>query len=277
MGLFAGGIWFGVWSIEVHERAGLGRFYCGASHGGDEDVCMAEKGAWKLFFDGSICSQGRSIGCFIKPPKGADYEVSMRWEFGCTNNQPEYESLLTGLEMLVEVEAKRVEAYGDSELVVQQMKGGSQCSSGELNEYRDKWLDLLRNFKEFNIDHLVRESNARANALAQQVSGYVIRWGRFGFLQRPATDAVLVIQGGNGEVVDGGHMDNRDWRRELVDYLFDLGSIGDRKIRQRALKYTIVDGILYCCTPDGLLLKCLGEEEANVAMSEVHDGMCGAQ
>jgi hypothetical protein len=37
-----------------------------------------EKGAWKLFFDGSICSQGRSIGCFIKPPKGADYEVSMR-------------------------------------------------------------------------------------------------------------------------------------------------------------------------------------------------------
>jgi hypothetical protein len=88
---------------------------------------------------------------------------------------------------------------------------------------------------------------------------------------------VLVIQGGNGEVVDGGHMDNRDWRRELVDYLFDLGSIGDRKIRQRALKYTIVDGILYCCTPDGLLLKCLGEEEANVAMSEVHDGMCDAQ
>jgi ribonuclease HI len=85
--------------------------------------------------------------------------------------------------MLVEVEAERVEAYGDSELVVQQMKGGgSQCSSGELNEYRDKCLDLLRNFKEFIIDHLVRESNARANVLAQQVSGYVIRRGRFGFL-----------------------------------------------------------------------------------------------
>jgi hypothetical protein len=45
---------------------------------GDEDVCMAEKGAWKLFFDGSICSQGRGIGCFIKPPKGAYYEVSMQ-------------------------------------------------------------------------------------------------------------------------------------------------------------------------------------------------------
>jgi hypothetical protein len=42
------------------------------------------------------------------------------------------------------------------------------------------------------------------------------------------------------------------------------------------LKYTVIDGILYRRTLDGLLLKCLGEEEAKVAMSEVHDGMCGA-
>jgi hypothetical protein len=27
---------------------------------------------------------------------------------------------------------------------------------------------------------------------------------------------------------------------------------------------------------EGLLLKCLSEEEANVAMGEVHEGMCGA-
>jgi hypothetical protein len=50
----------------------------------------------------------------------------------------------------------------------------------------------------------------------------------------------------------------------------------DRKIRRRVLKYTVVNGILYRRTPDGLLLKCLGEEEAKVAMSKVHDGMCGA-
>jgi hypothetical protein len=47
---------------------------------GDEDVCMAERGAWKLFFDGSVCMQFRGIGCFIKSLKGAEYEVSMRLE-----------------------------------------------------------------------------------------------------------------------------------------------------------------------------------------------------
>jgi hypothetical protein len=61
-----------------------------------------------------------------------------------------------------------------------------------------------------------------------------------------------------------------------VDYLCDPGSTRDRKIRRRALKYTIIDGILYRHTMGGLLLKSLSEEEAKIAMGEVHEGMCGA-
>jgi ribonuclease HI len=159
----------------------------------DENICMVEEGVWKLFFDGSICSRGRGIRCFIVSPRGVEYEVSTRLEFGSTNNQAEYEALLTGLQVLVEVDARKVEAFGDSELVVQQMRGESQCLSGELNEYRDKCLDLVENFKNFSIDHVSREGNARANALAQQASGYVIRRGKFRFIQRPAMEAVLVI------------------------------------------------------------------------------------
>jgi hypothetical protein len=33
--------------------------------------------------------------------------------------------------------------------------------------------------------------------------------------------------------------------------------------------------VLYWLGVDGLLLECLGEEEAKVAMGEVHEGMCG--
>jgi hypothetical protein len=108
-----------------------------------------------------------------------------KWAYSLVEYDLEYEALkalLIGLEVLVEVEAKRVEAFGDSELVVQQMKGESLCLSGELNEYRDKWLGLVENFKEFSIDHVAREGNARANALSQQASGYVIKRGKFGFL-----------------------------------------------------------------------------------------------
>jgi hypothetical protein len=37
----------------------------------------------------------------------------------------------------------------------------------------------------------------------------------------------------------------------------------------------VIDGAPYQWSTDGLLLKCLGEEEAKIAVGEVHKGMCG--
>jgi hypothetical protein len=42
------------------------------------------------------------------------------------------------------------------------------------------------------------------------------------------------------------------------------------------LKYTSIDDELYRRTIDGVLLKCLYEEQAKVSVWEVHDGICGA-
>jgi ribonuclease HI len=47
------------------------------------------------------------------------YELSVRLEFMCTNNQAEYEGLLHGLEFLRDMGVMAVEALGDSKLVVQ--------------------------------------------------------------------------------------------------------------------------------------------------------------
>jgi hypothetical protein len=42
------------------------------------------------------------------------------------------------------------------------------------------------------------------------------------------------------------------------------------------LKYTSIDDELYWRTIDSMLLKCLGEEQAKVAVREVYDEICGA-
>jgi hypothetical protein len=42
------------------------------------------------------------------------------------------------------------------------------------------------------------------------------------------------------------------------------------------LKYTLIDDDIYRRTIDSVLLKCLGEEQAKVAVWEVHDGIYGA-
>jgi hypothetical protein len=36
----------------------------------DANTCVAEEGTWKLFFDGSVCSCGQGIMCFIISPSG---------------------------------------------------------------------------------------------------------------------------------------------------------------------------------------------------------------
>jgi hypothetical protein len=62
----------------------------------------------------------------------------------------------------------------------------------------------------------------------------------------------------------------------LIKYISNPIFNHDRKIRRRALKYNVIDGDLYRRTVYGLMLKCLGKEEAKIAMGEVHEGMCGS-
>ena len=54
----------------------------------------------KLYFDGSVCDDGREIGVVLISPSGVVFEFSNRLEEYCTNNQVEYEALLFGLEIL---------------------------------------------------------------------------------------------------------------------------------------------------------------------------------
>jgi ribonuclease HI len=84
-----------------------------------------------------------------------------------TNNEPEYEALLFGLEILHVIGVKHVEAYGDSLLVVQQVSKVCQCLNGFSDAYLDKCLDIISCMDEFVIYHIQREENPRANALAQ--------------------------------------------------------------------------------------------------------------
>jgi ribonuclease HI len=56
---------------------------------------------WKMFFDGSVCAQGQGVGCLVVSPHDVEYKVSIQLVFWCTNNQAEYEALLSGLEILL--------------------------------------------------------------------------------------------------------------------------------------------------------------------------------
>jgi hypothetical protein len=49
-----------------------------------------------------------------------------------------------------------------------------------------------------------------------------------------------------------------------MECIRDSGKITNKKLKWQVLKYTSLDDDLYQRTIDGVLLKCLGEEQANV-------------
>jgi len=73
---------------------------------------------------------------------------SYKLAFECSNNEVEYESLIAGLKILRKMNAKRISVYGDSELVIKQVKGEYQAKHPRMRAYRNAVLDILNLFLE---------------------------------------------------------------------------------------------------------------------------------
>ena len=89
----------------------------------------------------------------------------------CTNNQAEYRAIIEALEW-VERELGHdfhLECRLDSELVVKQLKGEYKVKKEELKPLSMKAMNLLMYFTSFELRHVPRAENARADAMANAV------------------------------------------------------------------------------------------------------------
>jgi len=114
---------------------------------------------------GSLGNPGPSgIGVVIDRPEGTSIKIS-KWIGHQDNNVAEYVALLEALQCALNLEAKVLHVYSDSEVMVRQMRGEYKCRSPRL--YSLHWIcrKLARSLN-FSINHVSREKNAEANRLA---------------------------------------------------------------------------------------------------------------
>jgi ribonuclease HI len=222
-------------------------------------LILLEITPWALFIDGSSCGKGGGVGILLISPRGEMFEFAIPIQPTVTNNQAEYEALLRGLQYLKEAGAVSVEIYGDSELVIKQLNGQYECKSDALRNYYEEYREILKSFQLVVLQHIPREHNEEANKLAQSASGY-----------RENQEAFAMVCAFEGDLAED------DWRKEIIDYLANPSRKVSRKLRYKAIKFVLLDRILFYKSLDGVLLQCLGPEEAKKMMSEVHDGLCGA-
>jgi hypothetical protein len=161
---------------------------------------------------------------------------------------------------LKEEKAISVEIFGDSELVIKQLNGQYECRNDILRNYYEECKEILKSFQLVILQHIPRENNEDANRLAQSASGYRKNQEVF------ANDVYSF----------GSDLAEDDWRKEITDHLENPSRKVSRKLKYKSIKSILFDGRLYYKSLDGVLLQCLGQEEAKKMMSEVHDGQCGA-
>lgn len=126
---------------------------------------------YTLFFDGGNrikeCISG--AGAVIYSEKQTEVAtVSVFIEGNATNNQAEYLGLIEGVNMALENNVRELIIKGDSMLVVNQIKGDWKCKNSKLQEYKKEALSLLSKLDKFEIHHVYRRYNTRADELANK-------------------------------------------------------------------------------------------------------------
>jgi ribonuclease HI len=83
-----------------------------------------------------------------------------------TNNVAEYYALLAALDYASSHNISALRIRSDSELLVRQMQGRYKVKSADLKPLHESASKLARQFQYFAIEHVRRESNRDADALA---------------------------------------------------------------------------------------------------------------
>ncbi|KAK2991305.1 hypothetical protein RJ640_024570 [Escallonia rubra] len=228
--------------------------------------------AWTLFIDGSSNTHGSGAGLILNGPEGLIIEYALHFDFQASNNEAEYEALIAGMHLAHAMRAASLHAFSDSALVVKQMSGEYEAKDPKMVTYLSKAKEVARTFTLFKITQIRREDNTSADALSRLASLDPSGFGRTIHLELLHEPSIATR-----EVMQTEH--EPSWIDPIKAYLQDDTLPADRKqarsIILRLARYDVVDDVLYKRSFTLPYLRCLTPIEANYAMREVHEGICG--
>ncbi|HET9801906.1 MAG TPA: ribonuclease HI family protein [Candidatus Acidoferrum sp.] len=135
-----------------------------------EPAPQAKPAAYRANIDGG--SRGNpgpaSYGVVIRDPKGEVVARLKKYIGRMTNNVAEYYGLIAALDWAQSNEVRALRIESDSELLVKQMRGQYKVKSEDLKPLFERAKKMSQTFSSFRIDHVYREQNAEADALANE-------------------------------------------------------------------------------------------------------------
>jgi len=109
-----------------------------------------------------------SYGVVIRDPKGEVIARLKKYIGRMTNNVAEYYGLIAALDYAQSNHIRALRIESDSELLVKQMRGQYKVKSADLKPLFERAKKMSQALASFRIDHVYREQNAEADALANE-------------------------------------------------------------------------------------------------------------
>jgi len=123
-----------------------------------------------MYFDGSLMKTGAGAGLLFVSPIGVHMRYVIRIHFTTSNNVTEYEALVNGLKIAIELGVRRLDIRGDSQLVIDQVMKASSCHDQKMEAYCKEVRRLEDKFHGLELAHIARRYNEAADELAKIAS-----------------------------------------------------------------------------------------------------------
>jgi ribonuclease HI len=229
-----------------------------------------------LYINGASNSRGSSLGVVLSAPQGQMMELAIHLGFPASNNVAEYEALLHGLRSAITLQADPLHVYCDSQLVVNQISGDYAAKDEKMKTYLVEAKKLLGKFKHVQLEHISRDLNGHADALASLASVVAPELRRIisvGVQSLPSVGKEI-----SNEVCSVDQ--SIGWMSPILVYLKDDILLEDRKevdrIRRIAPRYWVSkEGHLYRRSYTGPYLRCVHPDTVQNMLWEIHEGVCG--
>ena len=123
-----------------------------------------------MYFDGSLMKTGAGAGLLFISPLGVHMRYVIRIHFVVSINIAEYEALVNGLKITIELGVRCLDVRGDSQLVIDQVMKASSWHDPKMEAYCKEVHKLDDKFHGLELIHITRRYNEAADDLAKIAS-----------------------------------------------------------------------------------------------------------
>ena len=223
------------------------------------NLCPSERGWWTLCVDGASRQSGAGIGLQLTSLTEEKIEQAIRLSFSGSNNESEYEAIIAGLELALAVEASSLLIRSDSQLVVGQVNTEFESRDPRMEKYASLVKKKLSAFTIWKLEHVLRDSNERADALSAMAASLPIKETIYLPIYYQLGSSIIHTQITQVEEAPPSWMD--PIRRYIATGKLPDDRNKAHKIQIQSARFSLVDGQLYKWSLGGPYLKCLIPEQ----------------